>query len=282
MGAGALAVDGEAVFWGTIDGLVRKHDASGNTTLASESDAITSVAVDATHVYYAIIGRIRRVPRGGGVAEDVFTNAGIPSNITLVGADVFWLDYGQGIAAGSVRRNGTPILSQLDTPGGMAIDGAYVYVDCALAIVAQNGIMGPLIRTGLDGSQLEIFAKGLNQPGSVRTFGDRIYWIEAVDETSSLHGGVESIKKDGSSWQNEVTTDGLYPVDFTVDDSGIYVTTLSQVESALLRGQTSIAQTGGVVYEAVRASPSAVYWSIAWTSASPPPADGATVRKICK
>jgi hypothetical protein len=285
-GAGWLALDGSDVFWGTSDGLVRVHDASGNKTLASEGDAITGLAVDSQYVYYAITGLIRRVARAGGPTEDVFTNAGIPSGIALVGSDVIWLDYGQGIAAGSVRKNGTPIVSMLDTPGGIAVDGAYVFVTTTLALIDQKGVPGPLLRANLDGSDLTVLVQGLHEPGGVKTFGGRVYYIEQVDATSTEHGGVRSIDENGGTPTIEVTTDNYLPIDFTVDSSGVYVTATGllpqqpQDQSTLFRGTTALAQDVGLFYQAVRTDDVAVYWTIGWVNTTP--SGGATVRKICK
>ncbi len=280
-GAGWLVLDGDEVFWGTFDGLVRVHDATGNTTLATENEAITGLAVDAQYVYYAITGRIRRVPRHGGAASDVFTNAGLPSDIALVGGDVFWMDYGAGIAAGSVRRNGTPIVSMLDTPSGLAVDGNHVFVACALAIVNQEGVMGPLLRANLDGSELTTLVENLHESGPVKTFGGRVYYVEQVDSTSTLHGGVRSIDETGGAPKIEIATDDYLPADFTVDSGGVYVTASAQpTHSTLVRGTVQLAQDAGVFYEAVRTNATAVYWTIGWVDGAP--FGGATVRKICK
>jgi hypothetical protein len=281
-GATVLALDGDAVFWGTQDGLVRARDGAGVVTFAKESDAISSIAVDAQYVYYALTGSIRRVPRGGGPVSQVISNAGQPFALTPRGADLYWVDYGSGIAAGSVHRNDAKIITELDTPSGLAVDGSRLFVACALALVNQQGIMGPLLAAGTDGSGLGSLLENLHEPGGLTTFGGRVYYIEQTDAQSTLHGGVRSVDENGGDPTIEITTDGYLPIDVAADASGIYVTALSQSESVLMRGATVLAKTTGVVYEAVRASPTAVYWTIAWTSASPPPPDGATVRKICK
>ena len=267
-GASALALDGDSIFWGTQDGRVRARDGAGVVTLATESDAISSVAVDGTYVYYALTGSIRRVPRAGGAPTDVISSAGQPFALTPRGADLFWIDYGAGIAAGSVHRNETKIITELDTPSGLAVDGSRVFVGCALALVNQQGIMGPLLSAGTDGSGLATLATDLHQPGGLTAFGGRIYYIEQADAQSELHGGVRSIDENGGAPKIEITTDGRLPIDLAVDDTGVYVTTLSQVESALVHGSTTVVATPGVVYEAVRTSTTAVYWTIAWTSAS--------------
>lgn len=281
-GATVLALDGDAVFWGTLDGLVRARDGAGVVTLATESDAISSIAADAQYVYYAMTGSIRRVARGGGPATQLISNAGQPFALTPRGADLFWVDYGDGIAAGSVHRNEAKIIEQLDTPTGLAVDGSRLFVACSLALVDQQGVMAPLLAANVDGSGLASLLQGLHQPGEVATFGGRVYWIEQTDAQSTLHGGVRSMDENGGVPKIEITLDGRLPVDLTADGDGAYVTALSQSEGALFHGSTVVAKTAGVVYESVRTSATAIYWTIAWTSTSPPPSDGASVRKICK
>ncbi len=291
-GATALAVDGDAVFWGTTDGLVRKREAGVTTTLAAEPSAISGIAVDATNVYYAIIGAVRRVPRAGGAATDLVPNAGEPfalatsSEPAPFGASVYWVNYGSGILAGSAHSiapggaGGVDSASSLDTPGGLAVGGGHVYVTCALAGVNQQAVMGPLLRVDLDGSNLEALTQGLHDPKGVTLFGGRVYFIEQTGAHADLHGGVRSIDASGGAPKIEMATDGLLPVDLAVDETGVYATALSQPKAVLLHQGVELASTPGVVYESVRTSKTAVYWTIGFTST--PHADGASVRKLCK
>jgi hypothetical protein len=287
-GAGPLALDGDVVFWGTTDGFVRTRDASGTTTtLASESTPIDSIAVDASDVYYATIGAIHSVARAGGSSTVIVANAGEPFALARHDQRLFWIDYGAGILAGSVHSANTDgtgaltLLSQLDTPGGLSIDGTYVYVDAALAVVDQQSVTGPLIRANHDGANAQVVKAALNEPKSITEFGERVHWIEQTDATSSLHGGVFSIDANASSIPLlELPTDGMLPVDFAVDESGVWATALSQQEGGVLLHTGVTRKTPGVVYEAVRTSATAVYWTIGWTSTRPE--DGASVRKLCK
>jgi hypothetical protein len=291
-GAGALAVDGDVVFWGTNDGLVRKREAGVTTTLAAEPAAISGIAVDATNVYYASIGAVRRVPRAGGAATDLVPNAGEPFAVATstepapFGASVYWVNYGSGILAGSAHSiapsgaGGVDLAVSLDTPGGLAVGGGHVYLTCALSTVNQEAVEGPLLRVDLDGANLEALTHDLHDPKGVTLFGGRVYFIEQTGAPSGLHGGVRSIDPNGGAPKIELATEGLLPIDLAVDESGVYATALSQPKAVLLHDGAEIASTPSVVYESVRTSKTAVYWTIGFTST--PHADGASVRKLCK
>lgn len=297
-GATALALDGDAVFWGTTDGFVRARDASGTTTtLASEGQTIDSIAVDATNVYYAITGSVKRVSRAGGQVADLAANVGEPFALAvsdspeLASPAVYYVDYGAGIAAGSVSAiaigsgKTEPIVAGLDTPGGMAVDADYVYVASAFADVDGLTYQGPLFRIAKNGLARSTLASNLHQPSSVVTYDGRVYYVEQVDASSALHGGVRSVPVAGGATKIEMTTDGYLPLDVAVDASGVYATAFSQEKGALERAGAAgapveVASTPGVQYGLVRTSATAIYWTIQWTGA--PPADGASVRKVCK
>ena len=283
-GASALAVDGDDVFWFWLGGLVHERHAGVVTTFpwptAAPASQVSSLVLDTSYMYYTTLQTVFRVPRSGGESSTVATNAGEAFALAENGSDLFWIDYGSGIAAGSILRNDQKIVTMIDTPGGLAVTDAHVFATSALAVIDQSSVMGPLLRANHDGSGLGAIAQNLQQPKGVVAFGGRVYFIEQTDDQSSLHGGVRSIDENGGPTQVEVETDGYLPIDFAVDASGVYATAYSQSESVLFHGNTIIAKTPGVFYEAVRTNATAVYWTITWGGA--PPADGASVRKICK
>lgn len=281
-GATALAVDGDDVFWGTTDGMVRARHAGVVTTLATASASIDSITFDSQYVYFTSIGAVARVPRAGGASSTVLANAGVPFALATSGADLFWVNYGAGIAAGSIVRNGAPILDMLDTPGGLAVTDSNVFTTCALALVNQQGVTAPLLRVSHDGTNVVTLLEGLHQPGGVAAFGGRVYYIEQSDAQSTLHGGVRSIDENGGTPKLEIATNGYLPIDLAVDASGVWATAFSQGESILLHGSMTVdsTQAPNVGYEAVRTSATAVYWVISYLG--PKPLDGATVRKKCK
>lgn len=298
MGASALSLDGDIAFWGTVDGFVRTRDVSGKTTtLANEGDAITSIAVDAISVYYTITGTIRRVSRAGGTPTDFATNVGLPFALTLAtpppsltSPTLYYVNYGDGIAAGSVNAvdgSGASIelMANLDTPGGLALDDFNAYVGAALAVVNQQAVVGPLFRLNKAGGDFTLLETDVQSIASVVYFGARVFYLERTGVPSGLHGGIRSIATSGGAPQTELATEGVYPVDFTIDASGIYATTLTQEKSSLVRAGSDgnpieLTSTPNVVYGGVRTSATAIYWTIGWTQTAPP--SGASVRKICK
>jgi hypothetical protein len=295
-GATALALDGDVVFWGTNDGLVRVRDAAGvTTTLASAGDVITSVAVDSNYVYYATTGHVRSVPRGGGSPSDLGAGVGQPFALALSqspqlgGEAVYYLDYGAGFAAGSVGslRNGqsAEVIHGLDAPSGLAVDDDYVYVASAFADVDGLSYQGPLFRIDKHSLVRSLVVQDLLEPSSVVLYDGRIYYVEQTDASSTLHGGVRSVSIAGGPTQVELAVDGVLPLDLAVDTSGVYATVYSQDQGALVQASSggapmTLASTPHAYYGAVRTSATAIYWTIQWQGAAPP--DGASVRKICK
>lgn len=295
LGATVLAIDGEAVFWGTTDGSVRKRERGSIVTLATAPSAINALAVSGDDVYYATTpAGVMSVSRSGGAPLAVVPKAGIPSEIVAEPDAIYYLDYGSGIAAGRVRRvrkNDAPqdLITGLDIPGGIAVDTTHVYVVATLALVNMKASLGALLRAQKTGGAVEILAEGLHSPRRVALSGDRVYVLEQTDAHSALHGGLRWIPKSGGAITPVVTTDGAMPVDFTLDGGRVFLTTIhgtapiGALQRGNLDGQTDEwAATSGSVYGAVRATSDAVYWTIGWPSTSPRPADGASVRKKCK
>lgn len=297
-GATALALDGDIVFWGTPDGFVRTRDAEHHVqTLATEGGSIASIAVDANYVYYALTGAVRRVPRAGGAVTDVATGVGEPFALSISpspsgasGQAVYYVNYGAGILAGSAHAlplagGDVTLIEALDTPGGLGVDDNAVYVTASYA--QENGLTyaSPLFRVDKHALSFATLATSLHQPGSVTVFGGRVYFVEQVDDTSTLHGGVRSVGISGGPTKVEIQTDGYLPLDVAADASGVYATAYSQEDSVLDRGgaggaPVAIASTPGAFYGVVRTSATAIYWTIQWMGA--PPANHASVRKVCK
>jgi hypothetical protein len=286
-GATALALDGDVVFWGTEDGLVRTRDVYGTTTtLATEPNPIRAIAVDASNVYWTELGAVKRVARAGGTSKTLVPNAGDPFALVVTSDSLYWLDDGGG--AGSLHASvldgtSTANLGLVDAPGGLALDGTSLYYT-ASASAALPQTSEPLVRYDTSSGVSTASASNLHDGGTVVAFGGRIYFLER--DMVAKHGGVRSVAPLGGLVATELHTDFVLPSDFAVDSSGVYATVLSQATSLLVRADDNeepveLASTDGVTYTAVRTSTTAIYWTIAWTS-SPPPPDGASVRKLCK
>ena len=297
-GATALALDGDDVFWGTTDGLVEKRDSGGTGVLASEASSIDAVAIDATRVYYTTTGVLHAVPRAGGPATVIATKLGQPFALTLDSStgSFFVLDYGAGITAGRVLRiemDGTlsELLNGLDVPTGLTVDATSVFVAAKAVLMGGQLVDGPLLQIPKVGGLGAALLTGLHSPSSVAVDASRVYFIEQLDAQSTLHGGLRATPKGGGNTTTLAQTPDVMPLDVFVDASA-YVTTYSaqipnQSQGTLLRvaldgsATTQLAATPGVLYGAVRTSPTAVYWTINWLTGQAP-ADRASVRKLCK
>ena len=291
VGATALAIDGDTVFWGTVDGRVFRHDATGNTLLATDTSAIGSVGFDAGRVYYTVTGFLRAVPRLGGATSTIADKMGLPFALVIDRGSAFLLDYGQGIAAGRALRvelDGTVkvLLAGLDVPGGLAVDATNVYVACKLALVDQKAIMGPLLSVPKNGGATVVVTSDLKEPSSVAVDASRVFFIDQVDAQSTLHGGLRAIAKLGGPVTTVTTTPDVLPLDVTVEPSVAYVTTFSNTAADLfvvgLDGskKTSLAATPSVLYGVVRTNDHAIYWTLNWSGTRP--AGTPSVRKLCK
>ena len=282
-GATALAVDGDVVFWGTTDGLVRMRDAGGTTTtLTTESETITSIAVDSDHVYYAINGSVRSVPRAGGSPAVIGPDAQKPFALAVSGSTLYYLDGGsvEAIANGQT----TQIVKGLDAPGGLAVDADYVYVSAALADINGLTYDGPLFR--LENAQNpQLLGSHLHKPASLVVFDADVYYVEQSGPNGPKGAGVRKVPIVGGVPDTVLHTDGVLPLDVAADASGVYATVLGVGSSSLVKATSggapiALASTADATYGMVRTSPTAIYWTITW-SGSPPP-DGASVRKLCK
>lgn len=271
-GATALALDGDVVFWATTDGLLRTRDASGTTTTLSTGNDARAIVVDAVNLYYLTTASLRSMPRVGGPSTQLAMNFG-PTPFALVRADrLFWVDDGGLITSiRSVNTDGTdPTMLDVGNCRGLAVDPTYVYLD---------QYFPGLSRMQHDGSNRVVLAApaGHDAQTTITLFGGRVYWIEHGAGVSS---SVRSIDVNGGTPTLEMQTDGYAYRELAVDESGVYVTALTQTGGALLHDGTEIASTPNARYESVRTSATAIYWTIDWYE--PAPSDGASVRKLCK
>lgn len=115
------------------------------------ADVITDIAIDATHVYIALIpndesantpppGRVVAVPKGGGSLRTVATEVIAPFKLDVDDTHVYWVSVGtiqsaeeQVLADGKVervRKDGTArqtLASQLSAPFTLVLGGSDVY-----------------------------------------------------------------------------------------------------------------------------------------------------------
>jgi len=181
-------------------------------------------------------------------------------------------------------------LKGIGGPAGFAIDDNAVYFAVRGASLSGQTVDDALLRIPKGGAVGAALTTGLQNPTSVAVYGPDAYFLEQLD-TPDTKRGLRSIPKAGGSVTPLASAPAVELFDVFVDSSGAYVTTftgkLSPNVGTLLRvaldgsSTSELATTPAGHYRHVRTSATAIYWTIDWT-ADRPPADGASVRKLCK
>ncbi|MBX3203851.1 MAG: hypothetical protein KF764_02220 [Labilithrix sp.] len=115
-------------------------DAPTGTAIVHGLGEPGSLAIDATHVYFAdkATGTVARVPHDGGEREILATGREAPSQLALSGADVVWLDGGGSLPStegGDASKRGVFACSREKTPCTVRNVRAGTFV----ALVAADG-----------------------------------------------------------------------------------------------------------------------------------------------
>ncbi len=292
-GATALAVDGDTVFWGTTDGSVQRHDSAGTSVLSTVKGPISSVAFDAANVYFTTLGILHRVPRAGGATVDVAINIGQVFALSVDSGTAFMIDYGSGTFDGRVLRidsDGvvTPLATGLDVPTGLAIDAQNVYAAAKGALLKQMFVPGPLLVIPRAGGDFALRLDQLHNPSSVSLNGNQIVYLEQNSANGSYPGFLRSVPKQPGPVVTLATINNELALDVTADGKSAYWTAFATTHGSLnitpLDGSASkelAASSNKSLFGYVRSNATAIFWTINWQTGAPP-ADGASVRKLCK
>ncbi|MEZ4220129.1 MAG: DUF5050 domain-containing protein [Polyangiaceae bacterium] len=137
-----LAVNSTHVYWPSYEnnGALRRVPISGGSfeTLDSNTDNGFAVALDATHVYWTVLGtgankgEIRRLPLAGGTAEVLAVTQAGPRGIAVDATHVYWTNSDDGTVRriakdGSDNQVPATLSSGGIEPLGIAVDATAVY-----------------------------------------------------------------------------------------------------------------------------------------------------------
>jgi hypothetical protein len=164
-----VALDATHVYY--VNGLdstvsrVAKNGGAPQQLAMLAPDGITDIAIDATHVYIAMIprddsantpppGRIVAVPKGGGALRTIATEVIAPFKLDVDDTHVYWISVGtlraeeeDVLADGKIERvakDGTgrqTLASDLSAPFSLLLDGSNVYFG-ELGIAVGNSSAG--------------------------------------------------------------------------------------------------------------------------------------------
>ena len=187
---------------GSVSTIAKTGGAS--TSLAGNLAYPTSLAVDATHVYYAAQGwLIARAPISGGTPETLFTTSGAYDafDITIDAANIYFSLTGK---AGSIQKvpltGGTAsvLATNANYPYSIAANSTHVYwADIGTAPTYADGTIN---RVPIVGGKVEVLAVAQCQPEAVRVDASYVYWVTACGGTvarAPLAGGPTRILASG-------------------------------------------------------------------------------------
>lgn len=238
-GANAIAADATHVYWVDADamggptGRVRRVPIAGGDpeTLAEGQPAPVSLALDATHAYFAASGEggsIRRVPLEGGAVEIVVDAEPTPNAIAVTASHVYWTRLGRrgpGGAPGGLRRAplgvGTSAELVADDPagtGGVAVDGDTAYFT---NLTSMGEFIGPVLSVAASGGTAESIAAMEAEPTGIALDATHVYWVNQGSLPSFVDGAVRRRARAGGEVETLASALGN-PTLLAIDGGEIY------------------------------------------------------------
>ncbi|MEP7121351.1 MAG: hypothetical protein ABJE95_10595 [Byssovorax sp.] len=193
------------------------------TTLASSPvHEYGAIALDDRFVYWLdqgtpdddyAAGAVMRVLKTGGDAQRIAGDAGNLLALAVDDAFVYWTraDGTEVLRAPAAGGRALPLLSGLKSPGGVAVDGSFVYV-------AETAWQGRVVKAPKGGGELVAIATEQHHPTEVLVDAAAVYWIDAG---SSSDGAVMKVAKAGGA--PVVLAEGLRrPRGLALDAGNVY------------------------------------------------------------
>jgi len=217
-----LAVDATNVYW-TNDlapGSVRACPlagcgANGPVTLASDSTAITRMAVDSSSVYFTLfdLGTVEMCPLAGcsGTPTTVTIGDFQPMGVAIGGGNIYWAVSGGTEIHGRAIAGGT-IFTLANTSGPRTL----VTDSTSISYVSAGGEVG---RCPLDVClSPQILASGQASPYFITLYNGDAYWSNNM----SPNGSIAKCAVTGCGGNPTLITPSDFPLGIAVDATGIY------------------------------------------------------------
>ncbi len=167
----------------------------------------SSLVVQGAYLYYINSGSIKRVPIAGGLPETLVTGE-MATSLALDATHVYFTVSGS--STGTVKKvplaGGTVtqlVPSILYSPGGIAVTATNAYF-----IEGGGGYLSYVPLSG--GSQSNLYTSGPNGSGTVAIVGNTAVWSNLVSKqirSVPLGGGASTVLATGVTWVHHVAVD---------------------------------------------------------------------------
>jgi hypothetical protein len=299
IGAGYLALDGADVYWTTGDGkVVKSTSGAPGVVLAEGFTDVAGLAVRGDDVFFADETRVLSVPKAGGAVTVVATMQSLPTAIVTDAGAIYWLNYGEGILAGSLVESvggGPPevVMDSIGTPSDLAIDGdGNLYFAAAIAVVDGMPVSGPLVRVSPATGAATVLAIGVQEPAGIAVDAANVYWLETVSFQGGFPGRLRTLPKTGGTPKDLASTQDVLAIRLSVDDAFAYMTGMEGTgptgRGVLWRVPlgggtfTEVDHTLETLYGALANDATSLYFTIGWADQTMIPPDAPSVRRLCK
>lgn len=223
---GGLAVDDTTVFWSEFGspGSVWRLDKSdiGSTTdptaLATGQGTSITLTLDATTVFWATPGTVRKVPKTGGSVKTLAHNQGQPFTLLEELGVLYWTNTLSGEVMrfdDTVPDAGVETLATGQAyPVGLAMDLANLYWSNFQGS-ASGDAPRVMMMAKINMSEPVVLADDQAGPSAITAFGDELFW------TNNVGGSVMRMKKVNGTPTQIADGQGA-PAGITVDADRIY------------------------------------------------------------
>jgi hypothetical protein len=175
-----LVLDASYLYWGDETGIHRILKTGGSVQdLAADTESY-SLAVDSTHVYWTredwTTGQVRRALIGGGGMTTLITNLDSPSGLALDSTQLYFTEAGTGKAY-HANKDGSGLASYYTASISPYMAGS-IAVDNTNAYWVDTTSLhdGRLHRVAKGGGTINDLALGLFGPGGVHVTATHVYW----------------------------------------------------------------------------------------------------------
>jgi hypothetical protein len=239
-----IQLDAASVYWVEIySDAVKKVPINGGTTTIVASSNIGgnngSLAIDATHIYWADSSTIWKTELVGGPVTVLASGLNNISYLRVYSIDLYFRSNSGiekvDLETGTVTTL-VPAESPIDFYGGLAVDATGIYF--------PDHWKGTIFKSSLDGKQITTLAAGLNEPQSLLLDSGFLFWAEkeSIRQMSSTGGTITTIVSDISPNQIAKDDTHIYWTDYyggtiykaDLDSGAVVLLAAAQVEPSSL------------------------------------------------